>query len=404
MFAVIEKPPSQTLLYRLALYGCATLIVWGGLKIKAALDIRAALDDQPYEQVTVFEGELGADSLREGLAESGSDAKQVAALMALLKPVGGAGREHRGDMYRIVCSTSGELMHLTLRRGKKRIVLAKKGERFEAKVVDPQVLMMAHGARGLIHGNLWLSMSRDGVPVEIIQEYADVFQWSVDFLTEPRDGDRYGVSWAEERTPDGRIWGREVRAGLYDGKVAGREVGALFEGDFFNQKGDALESLFLRAPLNYRRISSTFSKGRWHPILRRVRPHHGIDYAAPRGTPVVSIGAGRVTFAGRKGGYGNVVEIRHSSSYDTLYGHLNSISVHSGAAIRQGQLIGTVGSTGLSTGPHLHFQIEKDGQYVNFLGLKVQRARTVPKAKRLLFDALMKKQLMKLEAAPAAQR
>lgn len=392
----------QNLLRRLALYGGAFLILVAGLKIKTTLELRAAAYDLPYEKVTVFEGELGADSFKDGLEESGSQPPEIKAVLAAVKPFGGAGREHRGDMYRIVRSSDGALMHVTLRRGKKRIVVASQSGKLVARAADPMVVARQHTARGSLRGNLWLSMSRGGVPVEVIQEFADVFQWSVDFLTEPRDGDHFAVTWTEDRTPDGRIWGREVVAGIYDGRASGKAVGVLFEGDFFDQKGDALESLFLRAPLNYRRISSTFSLGRYHPILRKVRPHHGIDYAAARGTPVVSIGSGRVVFAGRKGGYGNVVEIRHPADYQTRYGHLNSISVRSGANIRQGQLIGTVGSTGLATGPHLHFEITRDGAWVNFLSLKVQRARQVAKAKKALFQSLLAKRLAALEGDAAA--
>ncbi|TBR19643.1 M23 family metallopeptidase [bacterium] len=392
----------QTLLRRLALYGGACLIVAAGVKIKAALELRAAANELPYEKVTVFEGELGADSFREGLEESGSQPPEIKAVLAAVKPFGGAGREHRGDTYRIVRASDGALMHVTLRRGKKRIVVSAQGGKLSATAADPQVVVRQHTARGTLRGNLWLSMTRENVPVEIIQEFADVFQWTVDFLTEPRDGDRFAVTWSEDRTPDGRVWSREVLAGLYDGRAAGRSVGVLFEGDFYDQKGDALESLFLRAPLNYRRISSTFSRGRYHPILRKVRPHHGIDYAAGRGTPVVSVGAGRVVFAGRKGGYGNVVEIKHPADYLTRYGHLNSIAVREGLNIRQGQLVGTVGSTGLATGPHLHFEITQKGGWINFLALKVQRARQVAKAKRDAFKALLAKRLPALEDAGAA--
>jgi murein DD-endopeptidase MepM/ murein hydrolase activator NlpD len=392
----------QDLLRRLALYGGAALVLMGGWKMKAALELRAAAADQPYEQVTVFEGELGAESFRDGLQESGADPAEVKAVVAAVKPHGGTGREHRGDTYRIVRAADRTLLHVTLRRGKKRTVVASQDGKLVATAADPQVVTRQHTRRGVLRGNLWLSMTREGVPVEVIQEFADVFQWSVDFLTEPRDGDRYAVTWSEDRTPDGRIWGREVVAGVYDGRAAGRAVGVLFEGDFFDQKGDALESLFLRAPLNYRRISSTFSRGRYHPILRKVRPHHGIDYAAGRGTPVVTVGEGRVVFAGRKGGYGNVVEVRHPADYLTRYGHLNSISVRSGAHVRQGQLIGTVGSTGLATGPHLHFEITQRGGWINFLSLKAQRARQVAKAKRSAFQALLAKRLAALEGEVAA--
>lgn len=394
----------QNLLRRLALYGGAFLVLAGGFKLKAALEMRAALHDAPYEKVTVFEGELGADSFKEGLEESGSDAAEIKAVLAAVKPHGGAGRERRGDSYRIVRGPDGALMHATLRRGKKRIVVTSQNGKLSATAADPHVLVLPRTARGTLKGNLWLSMTREGVPPEVIQEFADVFQWTVDFLTEPRDGDRFAVTWNEERTPDGRVWGREVLAGLYDGRAAGRAVGVLFEGDFFDQKGDALESLFLRAPLNYRRISSTFSRGRYHPILRKVRPHHGIDYAAARGTPVVSIGSGRVVFAGRKGGYGNVVEVRHPSDFLTRYGHLHSIAVRAGMNVRQGQLIGSVGSTGLATGPHLHFEITQRGAWVNFLSLKVQRARQVAKNKRDAFKAVLAKRLSLLEDGAAAAR
>ncbi|TPW19049.1 MAG: metalloendopeptidase-like membrane protein [Elusimicrobia bacterium] len=392
----------QNLLRRLALYGGAVMVLAGGWKVKTALELRALVYDQPYEQVTVFEGELGAESFREGLEESGSDAAEIKAVVAAVKRFGGTGREHRGDSFRIVRATDGALRHVTLRRGKKRIVVASQDGKLSATAADPQVVTRPRTARGVLRGNLWLSMTREGVPVEVIQEFADVFQWSVDFLTEPRDGDRYAVTWSEDRTPDGRIWGREVLAGIYDGRAAGRAVGVLFEGDFFDQKGDALESLFLRAPLNYRRISSTFSRGRYHPILRKVRPHHGIDYAAGRGTPVVTVGSGRVVFAGRKGGYGNVVEVKHPADYLTRYGHLNSISVRAGANVRQGQLIGTVGSTGLATGPHLHFEITQRGGWINFLSLKAQRARQVAKAKREAFQSLLAKRLSALEGDAAA--
>ena len=396
---------NRALVMRLALYGAAVLLLAAGLKIRAVLQVRAAIYDEPYEKVTVFEGELGADNLREGLEESGSEASEIRAVQAALKPLGGVGRERHGDMYRLVRAADGEFLHLTVNRGKKRVLVVKQGDKFTASSVDPQMGHHLRTARGSIRGNLWLSMSREGVPAEVIQEFADVFQWTVDFLTEPRDGDTYAVSWTEERTPDGRVWSRDVSAGIYKGKVAGRAVGIQFDGDFFDEKGEALESMFLRAPLNYRRISSSFSGGRYHPILRRVRPHHGIDYAAARGTPVVSVGAGRVIFSGRKGGYGNVVEIRHPNNFDTLYGHLNSISVRSGAHVRQGQVIGTVGSTGISTGPHLHFQIAKSGKFLNFLALKVQRMRSVPKAKRKTFDSLLARSLSVLEGdgAPAAR-
>jgi murein DD-endopeptidase MepM/ murein hydrolase activator NlpD len=142
--------------------------------------------------------------------------------------------------------------------------------------------------------------------------------------------------------------------------------------------------VFLKSPLNYRRISSYFSNSRYHPILKIRRPHHGIDYAAPTGTPVVSIGDGRVTRAGWNGGFGKYVEIRHNNVYTTCYGHLSGYGkgVRKGARVRQGQVIGYVGSTGLSTGPHLDFRVKKFGSYVNPLRMDYPKGEPVAEERR----------------------
>ncbi|MDE2291472.1 MAG: peptidoglycan DD-metalloendopeptidase family protein [Elusimicrobia bacterium] len=398
------RPPRieiPTLARRAALYGAAVLLVLTGFKLRAGLALKAAADDRPYSRVTVSEGELGSGALRDALVDSGSDPKEVQDVLRALKPLGGAVRQATGDRYRIERSTDGAILHVTLTRGRKRIVVTSRGGRFEAAAADPHIVLRHRSVRGTLHGSLWVSMRRAGAPVEVIQEYSDVFQWTVDFLTEPRDGDRFAVAWDEERTPDGRVWGRTVQAGLYEGRAAGRQVGIRFDGDYYDPKGQALESMFLRAPLNYRRISSTFSNRRWQPILRVFRPHHGIDYAAAWGTPVDSVGAGKVIFAGRRGGFGNCIEIKHADHYDTLYGHLSRIRVRVGQRVRQGQLIGNVGATGLATGPHLHFQISKNGVWLNFLALKIPRARSVPRARRSAFLALVPSRLASLESPSA---
>ncbi|MDT8309800.1 MAG: peptidoglycan DD-metalloendopeptidase family protein, partial [Bacteroidales bacterium] len=151
--------------------------------------------------------------------------------------------------------------------------------------------------------------------------------------------------------------------------------------DYFDEQGNSLRREFLKAPLQFRRISSHFSNNRFHPILRRYRPHHGVDYAAASGTPVVSIGDGKVTIAGRKGRAGNMVKIRHNSVYTTTYMHLRSYGegIRQGASVKQGQVIGFVGSTGLSTGPHLDFRVQKNGQYINPLTLESPPALPIPK-------------------------
>ena len=140
-----------------------------------------------------------------------------------------------------------------------------------------------------------------------------------------------------------------------------------FEGRYYDERGKELESFFLQRPLRRSRITSRFTLRRWHPVLRRYRAHLGVDFGARRGTPVMAAGSGKVVFAGRKGGYGNVVIIYHGSGYKTLYAHLSKFrrGIRRGKRVKQGQVIGYVGSTGLSTGPHLHFGLYKNNRPIN---------------------------------------
>lgn len=364
---------------RPALYICALGLIWGGCEYYNTLAFRAAVVDFPYRQVTVFEGQLGGNNLKEGLKETGSSKAEVRMIVRALRKVGGVGRLRIGDSYRIVRSTNGAFHHLTLTRARNRVVVTKEGESFRAALSKVQLHDVVLSAQGTIKDSLWMSMTRKNAPPEIIQEFADVFQWTIDFLTEPRDGDTWGVTWVERRSPDGRRWGRVIHAAVYKGKRTKRRVGIKFGRHYYNEKGETLQRIFLRAPLNFRRISSYFSRGRWHPILRKRRPHHGIDYAAPRGTPVVTVGGGTVIAVGRSGGYGKRIEIRHNSTYKTLYGHLSRYrkGIRIGRKVKQGDVIGYVGSTGLATGPHLHFQVAKRGRWVNFLRLKLPKAKSV---------------------------
>ena len=157
--------------------------------------------------------------------------------------------------------------------------------------------------------------------------------------------------------------------------------------------GESIQKQLLKAPLHYRRISSYFSNRRFHPILKFYRPHHGIDYAAPRGTPVSTIGDGKVIFVGRKKSYGKTIKIKHNSVYESWYGHLSGYHkrIKKGVYVKKGQVIGYVGSTGLSTGPHLDFRIKKNGRLVNFLKLKFPPLRRLTKGHMEKFAKLRKR-------------
>ena len=235
-----------------------------------------------------------------------------------------------------------------------------------------------------IKSSLWNAMAEAGCSADLILELSDIYAWTIDFFG-IQPGDSCKVIFekryiAGDTVPYGI---GNVYASYFKNKGEGKYA-FRFEQDgkkeYFDEKGDNLRKAFLKAPLNYRRISSTFSNGRMHPVYHVVRPHHGVDYAAPIGTPVQSIGDGTVIAKGwdNKGG-GNYVKIKHNSTYTTTYMHLKGFAkgISQGAKVKQGQTIGYVGSTGASTGPHLDFRLQKNGTYIDPLKFKSPSAEPV---------------------------
>lgn len=385
-----KRAPQALRWVRVLLYGGAagliasSLAMYFHLKVKAST---AAVGDPSGGMVT-FRGELGQRRLYDLLENSGSGPSEAAQVGKSFSNLLSPRRLYARDSYRIVRSTSGAFLHLTFVHGLRRLVVFQQDGEYRARSHRIPLVDSTRRASGAIQDSLWLSMESKGVPAEVIDLFSNIFRWSVDFLTEPRNGDRYAVLWSERQSPDGLVWGRTIETAWYEGMVTGRKVAVLFEGDYYDEEGKSLQRAFLRSPLNFRRISSHFSRNRYHPILRSYRPHHGTDYSAPSGTPVVSVAKGRVNAAGWKGGFGRLVEIQHGGSYVTRYAHLSTISrrVRKGASVRQGQVIGFVGSSGLATGAHLHFEIERSGEPRNFIALKLPFLRAVPASKKEAFE------------------
>jgi murein DD-endopeptidase MepM/ murein hydrolase activator NlpD len=238
---------------------------------------------------------------------------------------------------------------------------------------------------GEVHDNLYTSLTEAGGDAAIVLLVSDVLQWDVDFYIDPRPGDRYGLLVEEWVDTQEIVRHGPILAIVYEGeriRAEGFRFDGAEQGGYYRLDGSSVRRSLLKSPLNYRRISSHFSHRRFHPILRYYRPHLGIDFAAPRGTPVVSIGDGTVTSAGWKEGYGKTVVIRHTGSLVTQYGHLSryGAGVRRGARVTQGQVVGYVGSTGLATGPHLDFRCMLNGAWVNPLTLPRPPADPVPQA------------------------
>jgi murein DD-endopeptidase MepM/ murein hydrolase activator NlpD len=220
-----------------------------------------------------------------------------------------------------------------------------------------------------------------------------IFEWEIDFNSQVREGDAFRMVVEEVRDAatgevirHDRILAAEY---LNNGKSF---VGFRYEDSdekvgYFNAEGMSSKKMFLKSPLKFSRVSSGFGK-RHHPVLKRTRNHNGIDYAATTGTPIRAIGRGTVTYAGTKGGYGKHVRIKHSGKYASSYSHMSRINVRNGAIVEQGEVIGKVGSTGMSTGPHLHFEFYVNGAFTNFLKQKFPRTEPISEAERPAFEAL----------------
>ncbi len=248
---------------------------------------------------------------------------------------------------------------------------------------------------GAIHYSLWDAVKEANGDPNLTMELSDIYSWTVDFFG-IQPGDTFKVIYEKKYIKDEYIGMGKILA-CYLNNAGSEHYAYYFEqdgrGQYFDENGVNLRKAFLKAPLNYRRISSTFSNARRHPVTKVVRPHHGVDYAAETGTPVVTIGDGTVIEKGwdKKGG-GNYLKIKHNSTYTTTYMHLNGFAkgIQKGSKVKQGDLIGYVGSTGMSTGPHLDFRLNKNGTYINPLTFNPPSAEPVSEENKAAFKEVIK--------------
>ena len=236
---------------------------------------------------------------------------------------------------------------------------------------------------GSISLSLFGAVERLNEGGELAMKLADIFGWEIDFIRDIRVGDSFKVL-VEKRMRNGKRlgYGSILAAEFVNQGVPYRAF--LFhdeEGNpgYYDENGGSMRKAFLKAPMDFTRISSDFSWRRLHPILGRYRPHPGIDYAAPTGTPIKAVGSGTVTFKGWMRGGGNSIKLRHANQYETMYMHMSRFAsgIKKGAKVQQGEVIGYVGSTGLATGPHLDFRIKRNGQYLNPHKMENPRAKAL---------------------------
>jgi len=377
-----------------------------GISAQASL---AATEAERIQQQVVLFSKMAVPSrmpFAEFLKKVGIDAATAAHVVASALPVFDFRHVRAGNQLTIGRSVLGELREVDYRIDEDHIlsiapVLAagpsnsvdapESGSRnpggadFESKIETIPSTTQEVGVAGKIDGSLFQAVTDAGEKPELAMRIAAIFAYDLDFYTDPRPGDTFRVVIEKKILANGETasYGRILAAEYDNGGHAYRAV--LFHdpyGDpaYYTPEGKSMKRAFLHSPLKFAApITSHFSYSRFHPILKQYRPHLGIDYGAPMGTPVQTIADGKVIFAARKGEDGNLVKVQHSNGYTTYYMHLSRILVRDGQHVQQGQNIGLVGMTGLATGPHLDFRIELHGTFLNFEKLKLPSSDPIAK-------------------------
>ncbi|MCB0318477.1 MAG: peptidoglycan DD-metalloendopeptidase family protein [Bdellovibrionales bacterium] len=290
-----------------------------------------------------------------------------------------------GETVRITLKENGGIQKFVKRLpGAKSLVITSNDDgTYSSNLNEPQVIVSKKKVSGIILNSFAESAYRVSVPPELIDDFVDLFGGRVEFSRNVQPGDVFTVVYSEKKTAKGvKLSAGPILAASLEnsGKMlaAVQHVDSKGESRFYDESGEPLGNYFLRYPLRFTRISSQFSNSRFHPVLKISRPHNGVDFAAPIGTPVRAVADGIIQSAGWSGGSGKMVKIKHCDRWSTAYLHLNSISktLRPGTKVKRGEVIGTVGKTGLATGPHLHFSMYDRGRYVDPMNTELPKMPT----------------------------
>ena len=314
-----------------------------------------------------------------------------------------------GHTLNIESDTEGQLYSLTYQVDKlQSININRNGDDFHVATSNKQVEKRVNFTEGQIQSSLFEAGKEAGLSDALVMEMAGIFGWDVDFALDIREGDKFSVLYEENFVEGKKYQTGNILAAEFTNQ--GKTFKAISFTDksgrtnFYTPEGLSMRKAFLRTPVDFRRISSRFGN-RKHPVLNRMRLHKGVDYAAPRGTPIRSSGDGKVIFKGNKGGYGRVIIVQHGSRYQTVYAHMNGFKrgIQVGKRVKQGQTIGFVGSSGRATGPHLHYEFRVNGSHRNPLTVKLPNSAPINPEFQNDFAAHTERLLAQLNAHKSTQ-
>jgi murein DD-endopeptidase MepM/ murein hydrolase activator NlpD len=339
-------------------------------------------------------------------------ARDLHDIMALGKPTARLQRLQPGDAITVTQRADGAVATLRYAYDDEHLLAVQRADDggFTSRIAARPVKRTVKHAHGVITSSLFEAATSAGLSDNLTMQLTHIFGWDIDFVHDIRPGDRFTVLYRQiyhkktRDSADGPILAASftTQGRRYE---ATRYTDAAGHTDYYTPDGKSLRKAFLRAPVEYTRISSRFSLHRLHPILGYSRAHKGVDYAAPTGTPIKAAGDGRIALRGRNGGYGNCIIINHGAKYTTVYGHMSRFKsgLHVGSYVRQGQVIGYVGMTGLATGPHLHFELRVHGVAKNPRTVKLPDAAPIAAKYKSDFKQAAKPLIAKLETLHRAQ-
>ena len=334
------------------------------------------------------------DKLAQVFKQAGLDTQQLDKILALGGEAAKLARLYPGKTLKIKMGAEGRLQELLYNITPTRTLrISEQGDAasFMANMVEHPLERRIARVAATIESSLYLAAQKAGLPDTLTMGLSNIFGWDIDFASDVQRGDNFTILYEEfyaqgEKVREGDILAAEFTNGdktlhairFDDGKG---------HANYYTPDGMGMRKAFLRTPVEFARVSSGFSLGRRHPLLNRIRSHRGVDYAAPTGTPVKAAGDGTVSFAGNKSGYGKTVILQHGKQYSTLYAHLSRYpaGLNEGDRVEQGQVIGYVGQSGLSTGPHLHYEFRVNDQHRNPLTLKLTQAEPIPSQEKSEF-------------------
>ncbi len=359
----------------IVLTGC--LLLWSPLPVVAAglqaeTDVSEifAVDATQAVPVSVVEGRIRNGTLYDALTACDIPPAEILSLSRSFKPVFDFRSSRPKDYYAVSVDDQNLIQKFVYKTSPLDEYEAIKQDNGDYTVHKRKIVLDRQIVSRLftIESSLYQAVADSGETQQVAGLIAEIFAWDIDFYLYPRKGDQIAVVY-ERCYKDGVFvkYGN-ILAARYVGQQKTFSAFLFNDGQndgYYDENGQPLKKMFLRTPLKFGRMTSSYSIRRFHPVSKRYKPHTGIDYGAPTGTPIFATANGRVTFAGRKGGYGKLIIVKHANGYQTYYGHCSRLLKRRGQKVEQGQVIARVGSTGVSTGPHVHYEVRVKGKPIN---------------------------------------